>query len=137
MSNKIKNIKFIKFLVIGTGNTLFLYLLYVSLIFWGLHHQLALLLDYVVGVFSGYIFNRYWTFSDRKKINKSFLKYMFTYIGIYFVNVVLLEALVVYLNIGVIFAQFISLIIVVLLSFILQNKWVFRSNNLICASNDS
>lgn len=130
--NKIKDIKFFKFAIIGATNTLLLYLLYVLLVFLGLHHQLALFLDYVVGVFFGYMLNRYWTFSDREKINKSFLKYVLTYIGIYFSNVISLEILVSYLNIGVIYAQFVSLILVVFLSFILQNKWVFKSTNPVC-----
>ena len=105
-------VKVAKFITVGMVVTIFGYGLYILLVQSGFHYQFALALDYIFGVFIGYILNRYWTFASSKKNRLSFIKYVMIYIGIYFSNVVLLSIVVEMTTFGPIFGQFISLGIV-------------------------
>ncbi|MBT5399835.1 GtrA family protein [bacterium] len=121
-------VKVAKFITVGMVVTIFGYGLYILLVQSGFHYQFALALDYIFGVFIGYILNRYWTFASSKKNRLSFIKYVMIYIGIYFSNVVLLSIVVEMTTFGPIFGQFISLGVVTLLSYLVQNNWVFKES---------
>jgi len=119
--------KIAKFAIVGTMITTLAYGLYVLLIQIGIHYQLALALDYVFGISTGYILNRYWTFYSHGKPRLSFMKYLVTYIGIYFGNVALLGGIVGLTSLGPVLGQLIALGVVTLLSYLAQNNWVFRA----------
>ena len=121
--------KIAKFVFVGSFKALFCYLFYVLLVKCGLHYNLALALDYFLGIIIGYILNRNWTFAGHGIPRLRFIRYLITYIGTFLLNVILLTFLVEFDWLGPIMGQFVVLGIVTLISFILQNYWVFKSHS--------
>lgn len=120
-------IRSLKFLTVGATNTALNYIIYVVLIYLGLHYNLALTIDYAIGILFGYYLNRYWTFAGREEIQNSFKKYFATYIAVYIVNMVSLNLIMKFTNLGPLWGQVIALTIATVFSFGFQNYWVFRS----------
>lgn len=122
-------VKSLKFVVAGAINTIVTYSLYVTLIYAGLHYNLALTLEYLVGIVFGYLMNRHWTFSSHEATRYSFFKYSATYVLVYFINLILLNLLVGLGLLGPILGQLMALGIATVASFLLQNFWVFKRNS--------
>jgi putative flippase GtrA len=120
--------KGLRFLVAGTANTVVGYSLFVLLVYLGLHYNIALAIAYICGGCQGYILNRYWTFSSTTSNRKDFPKYVALYMAVIMLNAVILNALVFLDIVGPIVGQLISLCVVTLFSFQLQNNWVFSGN---------
>ena len=58
-------LQFVRFLVVGVGNTVLSFIAYRLLLGVGTPYPAAALLAFAVGAFNGYIFNRRWTFAAR------------------------------------------------------------------------
>ena len=116
--------KITRFFIVGASNTLLVYLLYVALIKLGLDYKLALFFDYLVGILLGYLLNRYWTFSGNKH-SLSFIKYIVLYIVVFLLNFLILILSVDFLLLDPIYSQFFIIGIISLVSFAVQNTWVF------------
>lgn len=116
--------RLIKFAVVGVGNTVLAYLLYVFLVKVGMHYQLALFADYLFGIVLGYYLNKYWTFSDYSR--SDFYRYVLTYVVAFSLNAALLAFVVEYIGIEPVLGQLFSLLVVTMLSYIVQKYWVFK-----------
>jgi putative flippase GtrA len=116
----------LKFLVVGGTNTVLMYLLYLGLLLAGMSYPLALSLDYVFGILLGYTFNRHFTFGDRSKVKHGFKKYCFTYVLVFAGNLLLLALIVESGRLDAAVGQIIAFGSITLLSYLLQNHWVFR-----------
>ncbi len=57
--------QFVRFLVVGVGNTVLSFIAYRLLLAVGTPYAVAALLAFAVGALNGYIFNRRWTFAAR------------------------------------------------------------------------
>lgn len=114
--------KFFKFLFVGFLNTLFAYFLYASFITVGLIPNLALLFQYIIGVF--WNFKTTGTIVFQNKENKLIYKFIISYIFTFSINSVCLKILINYIN-GY-FAQAILILPIALLSFIILKYWVFK-----------
>jgi putative flippase GtrA len=57
--------QFVRFLVVGVGNTVLSFIAYRLLLAVGTPYAVAALLAFAVGSLNGYIFNRRWTFAAR------------------------------------------------------------------------
>lgn len=119
-------VKSLKFLMAGFINTAAMYALYVLLVQIGLQYNIALTLDYLVGILSGYLMNRHWTFASHGRTHYSFLKYCTTYVVIYIMNLILLNLVVGVGLLGPELGQLLALGVVTVFGFLLQNFWVFR-----------
>lgn len=122
-------IKSTKFIIVGGTNTTLTYFLYVALIYVGFNYNLALIIEYLFGILTGYVMNKYWTFSDRYNTRNSLFKYIATYCVSFVFNLGILNWLVLYGILGPILGQLVALGIATVLSFLLQNFWVFRPQN--------
>lgn len=118
--------KITKFLIVGASNTLLAYLFYIVLVKSGVNYKIALFFDYVFGILFGYFLNRYWTFSSNKH-RRSFTKYISLYVGIFLLNSLLLILLVDFFLLDPILSQFFIIGVISLVSFAVQNNWVFNS----------
>ena len=116
-----------KFLIVGVVNTALIYALYVALVYAGMHYNFALCLDYLGGILTGYLLNRRWTFRHHGRTCESFLKYCATYGVVFSLNMLLLNLLVRLGLLGPALGQLVALSVVTVISFLLQNFWVFRS----------
>ena len=117
--------KISKFFIVGASNTLLGYVFYVAMVKLGVDYKLALLIGYVFGVFVGYFLNRYWTFSNNNNYRLSFMKYVVLYVGVFILNSLFLILSVDLLLLDPIYSQFFIIGIMSLVSFIVQNTWVF------------
>ena len=113
-----------RFFIVGASNTLLTYLLYVALIKLGVDYKFALFFDYLFGILFGYLLNRYWTFASNKH-RLSFIKYVVLYIVVFILNILFLILLVDFLLLDPIYSQFFIVLIISLVSFLVQNTWVF------------
>ena len=118
-----------KFIIVGSTNTTVTYALYVALVYIGLNYNLALIIEYLFGIITGYVMNRYWTFSDRYNTPNSLFKYCATYCVSFAFNLGILNWLVLFGVLGPIMGQLVALGLATVVSFLLQNFWVFRPQN--------
>lgn len=118
--------KVAKFVSVGTFNTLFCYLFYILLVKLGLHYNFSLALDYLLGILIGYLLNRHWTFVAHGKPRFGLFKYLLTYIGAFSLNVIVLSFLVEFEILGPVVGQIVAFGVVTILTFLLQNYWVFK-----------
>ncbi len=119
------SVKILRFILVGSANTIGMYILYAIMVFAGFSYNIALMIDYVIGIIIGYMMHRYWTFAVKTKAMKSFPKYCATYVGVYFINLVILNGIVHSKLLNPLLGQVVALGIAVLCSFLLQNFWVF------------
>lgn len=118
--------QFFYFVIVGGINTVVMYGLYCFFLYLGFHYQLALLLEYAFGTVLGYTLNRRWTFGEQGKTPAGFTRYLTTYLGIYFCNVMLLATVVEMGWMTPMLGQIIILAVISLVNFLLQKFWVFR-----------
>ena len=103
------------------------YALYAGLVWYGLHYLLALTIEYAIGILTGFIANRQWTFAYRDRIGPALFRYMATYWGVYLLNAVLLMFFVESAGMNKLLAQLFALGMATLASYLAQHRWVFRN----------
>ncbi len=118
--------KLIRFLLVGASNTCAMYLLYAGLVWAGLSFNLALVIDYVVGVGTGYLMNRHWTFASHTPMHRTFPKYVLVFVLVYLLNAGILNVIVSTNLAGPLLGQLIALGIAVGVSFVALNFWAFH-----------
>ena len=116
---------FFKFVVVGVTNTMGGYACYAALLALGLNYALALTLEYVAGIAYGFILNKRWTFKAQGKSVQQAWRFAALYGFIYVLNVTLLMLLVERWALSPFLAQIFILILLTLLSFVVQKRWIF------------
>ena len=119
-------LKSFRFIVAGGISTTTLYLFYVGLVYAGVPYNVALALEYAVGITASYFWQRHWTFAGHGRPHLGFIKYCTTFIFIFALNAALLNVLVRVVGLGPVPGQLVALAMVTVASFLLQNFWVFR-----------
>ncbi|MBQ4647387.1 MAG: GtrA family protein [Candidatus Gastranaerophilales bacterium] len=121
----LKNIdeKFLKFLFVGFLNTAFSYFIYALFITFGFVANLALFLQYLIGVL--WNFKTTGTIVFQNKNNKLIFKFVASYIVTFLINSVLLKMLIKYVNEYL--AQALLILPVAMLSFLILKYWVFKA----------
>lgn len=118
------NKKFIKFIIIGMINTLFSYVFFV-VIFWFIpNKEIALTLSFIVAILFNYFTVSSYVFKDNINWVKLIL-FFGVYLLLYVINLIHLYIFVDYLKYDVYIAQFITLFYLPVISFFLNNKYVF------------
>ncbi len=118
------NTKFIKFIFVGILNTIFSYFIFVVIFYFTNNKELTLSLSFVIAIIFNYLMMSKYVFSDKKAFGK-LLKFFLVYIVLYIVNIIHLKVCVDIYDFNVYFAQFLTLLYLPLLSFYLNNKYVF------------
>ena len=114
--------KFFKFLFVGALNALFSYTIYAIFITVGLIANVALFFQYILGVL--------WNFKTtgvivfKNKDNRLIFKFIASYVITFFINSILLNILIRYINEYI--AQALLVLPIALLSFIIFKLWVFK-----------
>lgn len=119
--------QFLRFLIVGSANTVATYALYVLLLNLGLHYRVAITLDYVVGILVGFALNRWWTFKNKAHPGKTLARYALCYVGVFIANFILLSGFVELAHMEEWLAQIPAIGIATILSYIGQRAWVFRT----------
>lgn len=115
--------EFVKFLFVGSINTIFYYALFSLLIYLGLDYRLAVLIATIIGVFfSFHNFGKY-VFDNQ---NKSLIfRFIFNYILIYFFNIYIIGIMSESLLFSLYSAGFIAIFPSTLMTYILNKYFVF------------
>lgn len=123
--------QFVKFAIIGAGNT-FLHLgVYLGLTrsseYWNEHYLWANLVAFVVSASSSYILNKNWTFKDKsKRIHIQYPKFIaVSSIGL-LINETILYLLVTHFEFYDLIAMAIAIGVVLFWNFVINRLWTFR-----------
>lgn len=118
------NKKFIKFIFVGILNTIVSYLLFAGIFFLTANKELTLTLSFVIAVVFNYFMVAHYVFKDKREFKK-LIKFFLVYILLYIVNFIHLKIFVDIYSINVYLAQFLTLVYLPILSFYINNKYVF------------
>lgn len=115
--------KFMKFLFVGAMNTAFGYFIYALFLTLHASHNIALTIQYILGVLWNFKTTGVIVFKNRDntRIIKFFLSYVFTYS----INLICLNALIA-LDVNKYLAQAIMVLPIAVLSFLIFKKFVFK-----------
>ena len=120
--------QFLKFAIVGVSNTLILLIVYTVLFkVFGLNYLVASAIGFIVGAINGFLLNRAWTFQGHEGDAFTPVRWaivqtcglgldeLFLYIGVH------------ELGIDKIAAQALAIVIVVVLTFLANRAWTFRT----------
>ncbi|MBO6256564.1 GtrA family protein [bacterium] len=119
---------FIRFIIIGGINAAISYIIYAIcvLIFGTGHYQLCVALQWILSSFISYLNQKFFVFCTRGNYVKEYLKCCSTWAISYVLNVIILEIFVRFLIKNVYIAQFISLFLVSISTYILFKFFAFK-----------
>ena len=116
--------KFIKYLFVGVLNTLFSYTIYAIFIFVGIVANIALFLQYIIGVLWNFKTTGSLVFKNHN--NKLIFKFIACYVFTFILNSVFLKLLIMHPNPYI--SQALLVFPIALVSFVIMKFWVFREN---------
>ena len=117
--------RFIKYLFVGALNTLFSYTLYAILVAVGLVANVALFVQYIIGVLWNFKTTGSLVFKNHN--NKLIFKFIACYVFTFILNSIFLKLLTYYLNPYI--SQAILVFPIALVSFVIMKFWVFKETN--------
>jgi len=124
-NNKLKEVLFYRYLVVGIGNTVFGYSIFMLFLYIGLHYSVAVLLSTIIGIlFNFYMYGRVVFKSNSWEL---FRKVCFFYLILYLINITLLAILNTYM-VNLYIAGIIVLPLVSFLGFIFNRRYVWIKN---------
>ena len=128
MDKWLKLPSFIRFLIIGSINAGISYIIYALAVFFigEAHYQLCVTLQWVLSSVISYLNQKFFVFCTRGKYIEEYLKCCTTWAVSYVLNVIILEIFVRFLIKNVYIAQFVSLFIVSISTYILCKCFAFK-----------
>lgn len=118
--------KFIKFCIVGAGNTLLTFLVFSLLFTVGMNYLAANIIGYSVGVANSYFWNRRWVFRTESSY-KNLIRFISVNVLTLLINTSCLFILVDFLGIHELIAQLIATGIGMVINFTLNKIWTFKS----------
>ena len=121
----------IRFVLIGGVNAAVSYVIFVLLILilGETHHQICVAGQWVLSSFISYLNQKFFVFNTRGNYIAEYLKCCSTWAVSYVLNVIILELLIRYLLKNVFVAQFISLFVVSVVTYILFKYFAFKEKD--------
>lgn len=119
----------IRFLLIGGVNAGISYLVFALavLLIGKEHYQICVTLQWVLSSFVSYLNQKFFVFCTQGNYVKEYLKCCSTWAVSYFINVVILEILVRYFIKNVYIAQFVSIFLVSVVTYVLFKYFAFKT----------
>jgi len=117
--------KFVKFLITGSINTIFYYILFSIYIYIGFNYKLAVLLATLFGVF--FSFKSFGKYVFENTNRKLIYKFSLVYIILYFINILIINLSNIVID-NYYISGLIATLFCAVLSFVLNNIFVFRRN---------
>ena len=120
-------IKFIRFSIVGVGNTVVNWIIFFILNACGIYYIISNIIAYAVATINSYIWNSLWVFKYGQglKINTSIKFFILNLIGLT-VNTSIMYVLVDIFNFKKFVALVIASIFVVIMNYTVNKLWVFR-----------
>ncbi|MBO6271283.1 GtrA family protein [bacterium] len=121
---------FIRFLIIGCINAGISYIIYAIAVFilGEVHYQLCVALQWILSSFISYLNQKFFVFCTRGNYIKEYLKCCTTWGISYVLNVIILEIFVRFIIHNVYIAQFVSLFLVSISTYVLFKFFAFKKH---------
>ncbi len=120
--------EFVFFNLIGVVNTLLGLMIYLSLVYLGTYYVVALVVDYVFGIIFSFFMNKRYTFRSTDRTSYvMFYKMIYVYVGMFFLNIILLTTTVEIFGMNEYLGQIISCGVLSVFTFFAQKLMVFRN----------
>ncbi len=118
----------IRFVIVGCINAAISYFIFAIALFilGSEHYQLCVVLQWVISSIFSYLNQKFFVFCTKGNYVREYLKCCSTWAVSYFINVIILEILVKYVMKNVYLAQFISLFIVSVVTYVLFKYFAFK-----------
>ena len=123
-------IKLIRFSIVGVGNTLINWSIFLILNAFGVYYILSNIIAYIIATINSYIWNSLWVFKYGQglNINTSVKFFILNLVGLT-VNTTIMYILVDILNFNKFIALVIASIFVVIMNYTINKLWVFKEKN--------
>lgn len=133
MINRKSIIQFIKFGIVGLSNTIISYIIYMGLVWLGVHYLIASIVGFIISVLNSFFWNNRYVFKTQESekrnpwrtLVKTFVSYAGT--GLILANV-LLVLWVEVLGLPEWLGPILNLVITVPLNFVVNKLWAFKVN---------
>ena len=123
-------IKLIRFSIVGVGNTLVNWSIFIILNAFGVYYIISNIIAYIIATINSYIWNSLWVFKYGQglNINTSVKFFILNLVGLT-VNTTIMYILVDILNFNKFIALVIASIFVVIMNYTINKLWVFKEKN--------
>lgn len=123
-------IKLIRFSIVGVGNTLVNWSIFIILNAFGVYYIISNIIAYTIATVNSYIWNSLWVFKYGQglNINTSVKFFILNLVGLT-VNTTIMYILVDILNFNKFIALVIASIFVVIMNYTINKLWVFKEKN--------
>lgn len=123
-------IKLIRFSIVGVGNTLVNWSIFIILNAFGVYYIISNIIAYTIATVNSYIWNSSWVFKYGQglNINTSVKFFILNLVGLT-VNTTIMYILVDILNFNKFIALVIASIFVVIMNYTINKLWVFKEKN--------
>lgn len=123
-------IKLIRFSIVGVGNTLINWSIFLILNAFGVYYILSNIIAYIIATINSYIWNSLWVFKYGQglNINTSVKFFILNLVGLT-VNTTIMYILVDILNFNKFIALVIASVFVLIMNYTINKLWVFKEKN--------
>ena len=123
-------IKLIRFSIVGVGNTLVNWSIFIILNVFGVYYIISNIIAYTIATVNSYIWNSLWVFKYGQglNINTSVKFFILNLVGLT-VNTTIMYILVDILNFNKFIALVIASVLVVMMNYTINKLWVFKEEN--------
>lgn len=123
-------IKLIRFSIVGVGNTLVNWSIFIILNVFGVYYIISNIIAYTIATVNSYIWNSLWVFKYGQglNINTSVKFFILNLVGLT-VNTTIMYILVDILNFNKFIALVLASVVVVIMNYTINKLWVFKEEN--------
>ena len=125
-------IKLIRFSIVGVGNTLVNWSIFIILNVFGVYYIISNIIAYTIATVNSYIWNSLWVFKYGQglNINTSVKFFILNLVGLT-VNTTIMYILVDILNFNKFIALVIASVLVVIMNYTINKLWVFKEKKVV------
>ena len=125
-------IKLIRFSIVGVGNTLVNWSIFIILNVFGVYYIISNIIAYIIATINSYIWNSLWVFKYGQglNINTSVKFFILNLVGLT-VNTTIMYILVDILNFNKFIALVIASVLVVMMNYTINKLWVFKEKKVV------
>ena len=123
-------IKLIRFSIVGVGNTLVNWSIFIILNAFGVYYIISNIIAYIIATINSYIWNSLWVFKYGQglDINTSVKFFILNLVGLT-ANTTIMYILVDILNLNKFMALVLASVVVVIMNYTINKLWVFKEEN--------
>jgi gtrA family protein len=122
------DISLLKYLCVGIVNSILGYAIIFILIYVGVIAEISNFLGYFIAIFVSFYLNKYFTFNDGVKNKLQILKFMFSMVISYILNLIVMSFSYRILEINVYISQILGGFVYTFTGYLLSKNWVFYTS---------